>query len=400
MRRWAVVLILTTGCGSAAASSRIEPPAPIDPPARHRDLSPQIAEFDRFAGDIVQRNRIPGLAYTVVQGQRVLAARGHGVVEVDRDRPVTEHTVFRLASLSKGFAGTLAAMLVREGALRWDAPVIDYLPALTLADRSAAAHLTVRDILSHQIGIHPYNFLDRALEADQPYPLLAARLGEAPMRCQPGRCYAYQNIAFSLISDVSFAVTGEFFPLSVTKRVLGPLGMRDASYGLEGLQSSPDWARPHVRRSGRWQAVAPKENYYRVPPAAGVNASAADMGIWLIALLGHRPEVMPAALLAEIYQPQVATPDQLGRSAWRRARVSEAHYALGWRVYTYGGHRMIYHAGAVQGYRAIIALIPERDIGMAVLWHHEHASPSALLPLMMDRALGLDESDWYEPELP
>ena len=354
------------------------------------------AEIARRAGDLVAENRIPGLALTIVQGRDVLLAEGFGVVEAGRAEPVTGRTVFRLASLSKGFAGALAALLVREGALHWDSRVIDQLPTFQLANREAAAHLTVRDLLSHQVGIHPYNFLDRALEADEPYPLLAARLGEAPMRCDPGGCYAYQNIAFSLIGDISFAVTGEFYTLSVEKRVLHPLGMRDATYGLEALRASPSWARPHVRGQRGWIAVLPKANYYRVPPAAGLNASAEDLGRWLVALLGHRSDVFPQELLDELFAPIAATPDQLGRSNWRRARLRDAHYGLGWRVFDYAGARMIYHAGAVQGYRAIIALLPDLDVGMAVLWHSEHPAPSILMPAVIDRALGLDDIDWFE----
>lgn len=371
----------------------------VDPPAAADDVgvfSRQIAIIDLQTAQLVDESGIPGLALAVVENDRVILARGYGMVDSNGSEPVTEHTAFRLASLSKGFAGTLAAMLVREGALRWDAHIVDYLPALQLRDRQAGASLTVRDILSHQVGIQPYNFLDRALEADQPYPLLAARLSEAPMGCGPGACYAYQNIAFSLIGDVSFAATGEFFYHAVEKRLFHPLGMRDATYGREALISSPSWARPHVRRGNRWQAVAIKENYYRVPPAAGINASASDMAAWLIAQLGHRPDVLSPDLLAEIHTPLVVTPDQLGRTSWRRDRLRAAHYGLGWRVLDYAGERMIYHAGAVQGYRAVIALLPGRNVGMAVLWHSESRAPTGLMPTIIDHALGIDDSDWLE----
>lgn len=381
-----------------AAGSAGDTPIPTGRPGA--DFTRDALEFERLAGELVAQSGIPGLALTMVQGDRVLVARGYGVVDSRGSEPVTAHTVFRLASLSKGFAGTLAGLLTREGALRWDAPAVNYLPALHLADPHAVAHLSVRDILSHRIGIQPYNFLDRALEADEPYPLLAARLDQAPMRCSPGDCYAYQNIAFSLIGDISFAVTGEFYTLSVEKRLLHPLGMHDATFGRAALESSPSWARPHVRAGHGWRSVPPKDNYYRVPPAAGLNASAADMGQWLIAQLGHRPDVLPPGLLAEVHAPQIATPDQLGGSPWRRARLRAAHYGLGWRIYDYAGHRMIYHAGAVQGYRAIIALLPERDIGLALLWHSEHRAPSALLPAIADRALGLNETDWLQLDPP
>ena len=392
---------------SEPASTEIAPTAPAPaagatpstPPAT-ADLPGAIAELDQDIAETVARHHLPGLAVAIVHQGRPLLVKGYGVTRVGGDEPVSEHTVFRIASLSKGFAATLAAQLVREGALHWDMAAVDQLPVLGMPREAPLGHLTVRDILSHRIGIQSYNYLDRALEADQPYPLLAARLGEAPMRCPPGECYAYQNIAFSLIGDLSFAVTGEFFPISVHKRILLPLAMRDTSYGLDALRSSPSWARPHVRRGRNWQPVEPKENYYRVPPAAGVNASANDLGIWLLAQLGHRPGTLPPALLAEIHTPLIETPDQIGRSGWRAARLRSAHYALGWRVFDYSGERVIYHAGAVQGYRAALALLPSRDVGIALLWHSEHSAPNALIATTLDRALGLDQFDWREPPEP
>src|SRR3546814_13422994 len=94
--------------------------------------------------------------------------------------------------------------------------------------------------------------------------------------------------------------------------------MDDASYGLEGIEASPSWARPHVRAGGGWRSLTPKPTYYRVAPAAGVNASASDMAQWLVAQTGHRPDVLPAPLLSTLHTPVVATPGETRSSSWRR----------------------------------------------------------------------------------
>ena len=83
----------------------------------------------------------------------------------------------------------------------------DQLPAFTLKDAQVAEHLTVRDILSHRVGL-PRNAFDPLLEQDEPYPVLASRLSELPSVCHGDACYGYQNVAFSLIGDMIFAVTG------------------------------------------------------------------------------------------------------------------------------------------------------------------------------------------------
>ena len=156
--------------------------------------------------------------------------------------------------------------------------------------------LTVGDILSHRVGL-PHNTYDNLLEQDEPYPLLVERLSEVPMACPVGECYAYQNVAFSLIGDVTYALTGDFFYHEVEKRIFHPLGMHDATYGRDSLEHSPRWARPH-RRAGRgWKPFMPNETYYRMPPAAGVNASLRDMEQWLIAQMGGHPDVLSPKLL-------------------------------------------------------------------------------------------------------
>ena len=118
------------------------------------------------------------------------------------------------------------------------------------------------------------------------------------------------------------------------------------------------------------------------------------MSQWLNAQLGHHPDVLPQPLLDSIHKPQVITPGETRGSAWRRERLRNAWYGLGWRVYDYSGHTMVFHGGAVQGYRGLIAFLPNEDIGVVVLWNSESSAPSGLMPSLMDRALGLPSQNW------
>ena len=94
--------------------------------------------------------------------------------------------------------------------MRWDSKLTNYMPRLQLSDPTAAQELTVADVLSHRVGL-THNTYDRDLEANVDYRSLVQKLAYAPMACRPGQCYGYQNIAFSLIGDVVFAVTGRFY---------------------------------------------------------------------------------------------------------------------------------------------------------------------------------------------
>lgn len=385
---------------AAANATASQATVPAFAQALRQDVIPlapgfDVRQFETIAQELVADQRVPGLALAIVQNGRVLSARGYGITDVSAAEPIDAHTVFRLASLSKSFAGTITGMLVSEGALRWDSKLTDYMPDFRLADPNAAQRLTVADILSHRVGL-THNAYDRDIERGGDYRDLLQKLASAPMKCAPGECYAYQNVAFSTIGDVVFAATGQFYSETVSRRIFKPLGMNDASYGLEGIEASPRWARPHVRARGGWVSLTPKPTYYRVAPAAGVNASISDLAQWLIAQSGHRPDVLPAPLLATLHAPLIETPTELRGSPWRRERVFSASYALGWRVYDYSGHPVVFHAGAVQGYRGMMALLPERDLGIAILWNSESSLPSGLLPTILDAAVGLPAVAWVD----
>jgi beta-lactamase class C len=408
------IALVAAAAGSLLLAPRDAPHARADAPARggvatqptrataavrprHADLTQAAREVEQLAAFVVEKRNLPGLAMAIVQDDRVLVLRGFGVTDAAGTEAVTPDTVFRLASLSKAFAATLSSQLVQEEAMSWDQPIVNQLPAFKLRDYARAQQVTVRDVLAQKVGL-ARNMFDRDLEANEPYPLLAERLADAPILCNTGDCYGYQNVAFSLIGDLVFAATGDFYSHQVETRIFHPLGMTTATYGREGLEGSARWARPHVRGRGGWVAVRPKETYYHVPPAAGVNASISDMSQWLKAQMGQRPDVLSDDVLNPIHTPQVSTPGEMRGSRWRRERLRAAYYGMGWRVFDYAGHTLLFHGGAVQGYRGLIGILPDRGIGIVVLWNAESSAPSGLLPSLMDRALGLPHEDWVGAE--
>ncbi|HEX7112222.1 MAG TPA: serine hydrolase domain-containing protein [Mizugakiibacter sp.] len=394
-------LLLLLACGATAADGRAcaaeatppvvsnNPEAAALPAAR---VDAALADYGHWLDRLQERNLVSGLATAVVVNDQVRFERTLGYADTASDEKVGPDTVFRIASLSKAFATALTGLLVRDGVLSWDTRLADVLPFFKLKDAQASEQATVRDILGQRLGL-PRNTYDRMLEDDVPYTELVRRLDEVDMACGVGSCYGYQNVAFSLIGDVVYAETGDFFYHQVEKRVFLPLGMRDATYGRESLEASKSWAHPHRRIRNGWAPFEPKDNFY-VPPAAGVNASLRDMEQWLIAQMGGRPDVLPADLLDVLHAPVINTPSERVATPWRRTRLKHADYALGWRIYDYAGETLVFHAGAVQGYRAMIGFFPRYHAGVVVMWNCESAAPSGLMPMLLDKMLGLPYMDW------
>jgi beta-lactamase class C len=365
------------------------------PPERVKET---LAGYKEWLAELEERHAVAGMATAVVVDDKVVFEHTLGYADAATGEPVTADTVFRLASLSKAFATGVTGVMVEDGKLSWDTKLADVLPFFKLKDAQASSQATVRDILGQRLGL-PRNTYDNMLEGNISYEELVRKLDEVDMACGVGQCYGYQNVAFSLIGDVLYAQTGDFFYRLVDKRIFLPLGMKTASYGRDALESSKSWARPHRAASkGSWIPFEPNETYYRVAPAAGVNASLHDMEQWLIAQMGGRPDVLPQSLLDVLHEPGVPTPVEMHSTPWRRARVTDAHYALGWRVFQYGGETLIFHAGAVEGYRTMIGFFPKYHAGVVTMWNSAGPVPSGLMPMVLDSMLGLPHVDWADLE--
>jgi len=334
-------------------------------------LALDVAQFDREFSRLLAGDRVPGGAYAIVEGDRILTAAGHGVRSIAGRDPVTSETVFRIASVSKPFAAHLTAILVNEGVLSWSEPVRQSVPEFQLADSSHSNALQLQHLIGQSVGVVP-NAYDNLLDASQPLDQILPQFARVQPLCRPGECYTYQNVLFSLVEPVIEAATGQQYDELLTERVFTPLAMDDSSVGLDAFRAAGNRAVAHVRASRHlpWMPASSNANYYRVAPAAGVNSSARDLAHWLIAQMGHRPAVIDTEQLTELTESRVRTTRELRRRGWRDL-LTDAHYGLGWRVYQLGNETIYLHSGWVRGFVAEVAYSRQRQIGLVVLLNAE-----------------------------
>lgn len=332
-------------------------------------LAPLISDFDRYYGAKLKEFEIPGGAYAIVKGDKIVATAGFGVRQLGHTEPVDPYTVFRIASVSKTFAGSLSGILAAEGKFNWQDKLTDYLPGFSFKTKRYNSQLKLEHLLAQSTGVMP-NAYDNLIEADVPLEKILPQFSKIDPLCPPGQCYGYQNVLFSLIEQVMLKTTGKSYAELLQQRIFTPLKLPTASIGLDGLFSTENRAMPHVKARGKWHPTKVSESYYHFGPAAGVNASAVDLGYWLIAQLGHQPQVLSEQVLQTLRKKRVKTRKDLRRKEWRRY-LKDAHYGLGWRVYQFGQNTLMYHGGWVQGYRAEIAYSAEHQVGLVMLINAE-----------------------------
>lgn len=353
------------------SSDKIETKADIDkyvyPPVKIPTKIDTLAEsFSAFFKAEMDSAASPGAALTIVDKNSIVFTETYGVKEINTTDSVDDHTVFRLASVSKGFASFLAALIVEDGKINWDDPVKKYMPELALKDSANTEQITIRHLLNHTSGLVPHAYDDR-IEDGVSFEEIVPELINVDICCPSGQVYGYQNVIYSLISPVIEKATNYSFESLIKNRIFGPLSMHDASVGYDNLLQSGNYAKPHLYARNRWHAVSINESYYNLVPAAGVNASICDMSIWLITLLNGYPEVVSRETLNHLFEPTVQTALKWSYTKYWDKNLNEKYYGLGWRIYDYAGKKIVYHGGYVKGYRSEIAFCPDEGIGLAVL---------------------------------
>ena len=360
--------------GAATASGQSNPLITPEPPPEKdviaiHDPNPYtqelIAQYEEFIERSIRAGSSPGAAVAIVKDSSIIYLKGFGLKQVGKKDSININTVFRLGSVSKCFASVLAGTLVSDQFFNWDDPVIKYLPDFALKSKESTEKLTVRHVLSHTIGL-PYHAFTNMIEERAPLDTLFKELRYLDLNGEPGKVYSYQNVGFSLIGEVIKAATHKTFEEMLNEKLFHPLHMKNSSASYASMVNNPNIAKPHLFIRKHWMSVPVSDTYYDVTPAGGVNASIADMSLWLKALLGNEQEILTDTTLNQIFEPQVkAVSKNHNFYKWQRPKGS--YYALGWRVLTFKNDTLDYHGGYVNGYRSEVAIDRKNRIAICVL---------------------------------
>ena len=342
---------------------------------------------------LLEENSIPGAALTIVSKDEVIRTHTWGVRDVALQDLVNNETVFRIASMSKTFAGTAIGMLAERSLLDLDRSVESFFPGMRLGNGYSHDKITVKHVASQSTGLMPHaysNLLDDGLRFEN----IKKKVHQIPAVCKPGVCYGYQNVVFSLLQDIVETTSTRSYSNFLWDNIFEPLEMRRSSVGLEAFIDGDNVSRPHRLVRGQWRTTSTNSAYYSVAAAAGVNATINDMGTWVRAQLGAFPEVLPKEVLDRIHSPIVESPHRNYFNRWEG--IESAYYGTGWRIMDMFGKRVIHHGGGVRGYRSEMAFIPEENIGMVLMINAESNIMNEVVPLFVKHMLSAKENSWQK----
>lgn len=340
---------------------------------------------------------IPGLAVAVVKDDSVVFVNGFGTREQGKNLPVDAHTLFAIASNSKVMTATMIGMLAERDSISLDEPVVHYLPGFRLYDAQATAKITLRDMLSHRSGLATFGGDLSAFGTTNSSAELLYRLRFQKPTTDFRTTYGYSNLMYLAAGTALEKVTGKTWRANILQRILQPLEMNETRTSVADLAVSRNHAVPHIR-AGEKIITAPYDNVDNLAPAAAVISSVNDLSHWLRCQLADGEwkgkQVIPREVVMEV------------RKAHTLLRVSENSYqfnpnthlrayGLGWGLSDYRGRLLVNHTGGLNGMLSWVGLVPEENLGIAVLTNFDDQSLFSALPYwLIDQYLGGAVEDW------
>jgi CubicO group peptidase (beta-lactamase class C family) len=360
------------------------------------------ADLDPYVAGVMKAFEVPGISLAVVKNGQVVVAKGYGVRKLGDPAPVDAKTNFGIASNTKVMTATALGILVEEGKLRWDAPVIDYLPWFQMYDPFVTRELTIRDLLVHRSGLGlgagdllwwPSSTYNRRE--------IAERLRYIKPATSFRAAYAYDNVLYLVAGEVIETLSGQSWEDFVTARILRKVGMSGTTVRHSDAARGGNIGAPHADVEGKVRPIAPFDSD-NTNPAGGVNSNADDMAKWMNAVLARGRLPDGSRLISEGTWRQITTgvtPVPIGNPPPELAaqRANFRAYGLGLNVQDYRGNKMLIHSGGLPGYVSRVMMFPDAELGIAVLTNQESgAAFDAIAYRVADHFLGLPATDWAD----
>lgn len=323
---------------------------------------PDPGAIDQYIEDEMAKNRVPGLAVAITRGDEVLHLKGYGTA--GDERPMTPQTQFYTASLSKSFTALAVMQLMEEGKIKLDAPVQTYLPDFTTRDPEAAARITVRHLLNQTSGLADAGFPAYTLPQPESIEERVESLRDAKLVSEPGEEFYYTDLNYAVLARLVEVVSGEPFSEYLHNHIFDPLRMKNTTSVVSSAETprvASNLAQGHILAFGIPIPREELDGY--LGGSGGVISTAEDMANYLIMQNNNGrfdgTELVTSASGELMHTP----PDEV-----------ESSYAMGWMASDPNEEpRTIEHNGVLSTLHADMALLPDEEYGIVLLYNHSYA---------------------------
>ncbi|MFT4805402.1 MAG: CubicO group peptidase (beta-lactamase class C family) [Psychroserpens sp.] len=296
---------------------------------------------------------IPGLSIGLVSNDSIIYTKGYGVRNIETNTPVSEHTIFHTASISKLFTSSAIIKLINDGLLSLDDKLYEIIPELQFKDERIKK-ISIKDLLNHtsglpDIGNYHWENNNQSNTSLKEY-ILSLNL---TLESAPSLNYSYSNLGYNLLGYVIEKKTKSSFENYLKNEILIPSGMIFSDFRYFNIHDSLRTS-PHTKNriSGN---VYKRDTYpYTREHAASstLNASVIELSKWMIHFLKESKRNIPENNYALTLKP---------------TSVKFSRIGLGYQQYGFDSKHAIGHYAGDKGFRSFLMMIPEENIGLVVL---------------------------------
>src|SRR5215203_1293003 len=362
--------------------------------AAAQTIEEKVREVDEYAQAVMKTHGGPGMAIAVVKDDKVVLAKGYGARELGKNSPVDENTLFAIASNSKAFTTGALAILVDEKKLNWEDKVSKYIPNFQMYDPWVTSELTIRDLVTHRVGLDTFSgdllWYEANYTADQILDRVKYLKPVSSFRTR----YGYQNLMFIAAGKIVEKVSGKLWCSFVRERILDPLGMSGTTCGFGTLGENA--ALPHNESGGTLRAL-PHGNVNGGYGAVALNSSVNDLSKWVRTQLGkgkfEGKQIFSEQQSWNMWQPNIMLPISDAASKNNPTRHFNA-YGMGWGLYDYYGRKIVNHSGGLDGMLSYTVLIPEENVGFVVLTNSESPAFAVMMSKIRDVFVNAPKKDF------
>jgi CubicO group peptidase (beta-lactamase class C family) len=301
----------------------------------------------------MRKHRIPGLSIGLVKDHSIIYNRGYGLKNIEKPDQVTDNTIFHTASISKLFTAEAAAKLISQGIISLDDKLVNIIPEIKYSDQRVEK-ITLKHLMNHTSGLSDIknyhwgnnNHAEKSLEDF----VLELNL---KVDFEPASAFQYSNLGYNILGHVIQKVSGTNFDVYMKENFLRPNGMETSDFRYFMI---PDTLRisPH---SKRWltnsifkSSIYPYSREHA--PSSTLNASAKELGIWMVHFLQSVSEEKSDNLYHKMIEPSTEV---------------YSHIGLGFQLFELDSYKVVGHYGGDQGFRSLLMMFPNENMGLVLL---------------------------------
>ncbi|WP_170288333.1 serine hydrolase [Marilutibacter maris] len=379
--------------GVCLAMALALPAAAASPPAAH-----DPSALDRAFDDAMARFGLPGMAMGVIEDGEVVYTRTGGETVAGSGDPVTDATLFKIASNSKAMTTALLARLVDAGKLRWDDPVTRHLPRFRMHEDWVTEQMQVRDLLIHNSGL-PEGAGDLMLWPE-PNRFDRGDIIAGLAHLKPERSfrsgYAYDNLLYVVAGEVAAAAGGASYEALLRREVFEPLGLSGCRVGEWSRAEAGSVAQPHMRDGQGNAAIRVDGDIVPATTSAaagGIRCGLDDMLAWARNWLVPTPEQLqwlPRGQREALWTAHTPLPLSARSRDWDDTHIRA--YGYGWRLADVHGEWTVSHTGTLAGMYSVLMLLPDRRSGFVVMINGDGSAARTVLTSVLLDYLARPES--------